>query len=554
MKNLVLIVFAAFFIGCGSGSGGGDSTPETPENTVIINEVLASNKTGLQDPKYNKYSDWIELYNSSTNDVDLSGYGLSNSKKSFSWKFPQGSTIGADSYLLIWADDKNSTTSLHTDFKLSKDGDNVVLFDKTGEILQNLEFKEQYSDVSYANDGTDHYIKTVVPTPERKNEIFEALKSEKPTVDIKGGNYPQELTITLSAAAGAKIYYELDSKKVTTLSDLYTKPIKLYKYTELRAAALEIEQGKMLSKELSETYVFQKEVQINEILADNKSVNSDEDGNFGDWIELYNNSYSNIKLDGYGLSTSKKAPSWYFPVNTYIGAHSYLLIWADDKNSSLHTDFKLKAKDDKVVLFDNSGDIIDLVEFKNQYTDYSYAKDINNTFQKTYIVTPAKANTIGAVVKSQKPDFTPDGGTYTRLPTLILSTQNPSDIYYTTDGKSADEKSTKYTAPIALNSYTEVNAVAKEMKDGYVLSSNETEYYVLNHGLYIEEVLAKNDTINTDPDFDEYGDWVKLHNSNSSDVDISSYALSKSRGGRRDCRHPLPEGRQPRCGSDNSGI
>lgn len=49
------------------------------------------------------YSDWIEIYNSSSEPINLNGYTLSDS--SATWTFPQV-TIKASGYLLVWASDK----------------------------------------------------------------------------------------------------------------------------------------------------------------------------------------------------------------------------------------------------------------------------------------------------------------------------------------------------------------------------------------------------------------------------------------------------------------
>ena len=47
---------------------------------VIINEVSSSNKNILQDNN-GEYSDWIELYNISTDTVNLDGYAISDRYK-----------------------------------------------------------------------------------------------------------------------------------------------------------------------------------------------------------------------------------------------------------------------------------------------------------------------------------------------------------------------------------------------------------------------------------------------------------------------------------------
>lgn len=80
--------------------------------TVVINEVQSSNDATCID-EIGESSDWIELYNNGTEDVDLSGWGLSdNMSKLFKWTFPEGTVIKADGYLRVFADStKNKTTA-----------------------------------------------------------------------------------------------------------------------------------------------------------------------------------------------------------------------------------------------------------------------------------------------------------------------------------------------------------------------------------------------------------------------------------------------------------
>ena len=60
---------------------------------VFINEISSNNKNSIID-SYGNYSDWIELYNSGKNDVNLTGFGLSNEFFiPFKWKFPNNTII-----------------------------------------------------------------------------------------------------------------------------------------------------------------------------------------------------------------------------------------------------------------------------------------------------------------------------------------------------------------------------------------------------------------------------------------------------------------------------
>ena len=90
---------------------------------VIINEILCSNGSTLISRETGQFADWIEIYNTDDNAIDLSGYFLSDSENNpAKWSFPPNSSIGPHAYLVIWADKVNG--GLHTNFGLSKGGEN----------------------------------------------------------------------------------------------------------------------------------------------------------------------------------------------------------------------------------------------------------------------------------------------------------------------------------------------------------------------------------------------------------------------------------------------
>ena len=43
-------------------------------------------------------------------------------------------------------------------------------------------------------------------------------------------------------------------------------------------------------------------IQLNEIVSSNATIIKDEDGDYPDWIEIFNKSDSNISIDGFSLS------------------------------------------------------------------------------------------------------------------------------------------------------------------------------------------------------------------------------------------------------------
>ncbi len=73
-------------------------------------------------------------------------------------------------------------------------------------------------------------------------------------------------------------------------------------------------------------------LQLNEILASNRSGILDEDNATSDWIELCNRSDTPIRLDGYKLTDNRAAgEAWSLP-DDYIPARGYYLIWMSGTN------------------------------------------------------------------------------------------------------------------------------------------------------------------------------------------------------------------------------
>ena len=139
---------------------------------IRINEFMASNGDTIED-QYGEDSDWIELYNTSEEDVNLKGLCLSDGKKNLEkFVFPDY-VMPAGSYLLIFASGKEEVgeTEIHVPFKLSAAGEKVVV-SYQDVILDIVTFDKQQRDVSYAlkDDGTWAFCDTPTPGAENKFE------------------------------------------------------------------------------------------------------------------------------------------------------------------------------------------------------------------------------------------------------------------------------------------------------------------------------------------------------------------------------------------------
>jgi hypothetical protein len=124
---------------------------------VVINEFMAGNDTTVAD-EWGEYEDWIELYNSSAQTVDLGGLFLSDAvDRATKWELP-AVQLAAHGHLLIWADKDPQQGPLHADFKLDAGGEMIGLYSRDGVIaLDHLTFGPQESDRSYGRcpDGSD---------------------------------------------------------------------------------------------------------------------------------------------------------------------------------------------------------------------------------------------------------------------------------------------------------------------------------------------------------------------------------------------------------------
>lgn len=206
------------------------------------------------------------------------------------------------------------------------------------------------------------------------------------------------------------------------------------------------------------------QVVINEFLAANKSSISDPQyGAKADWIELYNTGAGAADLTGYTLSDNSLDPAaWTLPANTAIPAGGYLILWADGKNTGLHTNFKLGASGESLMLSHPDATVADSYTFGIQTDDISMGRMPNGKGDFVYytVPTPGAANGAGGLLgTAPEPIFSVVSGFYPTTKTVALSTTLASStIRYTTDGSEPTASSTAYSAPISIAKTTVLRA------------------------------------------------------------------------------------------------
>ncbi|MBQ3940651.1 MAG: CotH kinase family protein [Oscillospiraceae bacterium] len=190
-------------------------------SALCINEVCSTNRNSLKAADGSS-PDWIELYNAGTSACDLSGIGLSDGDKNrYKFTFPQGASLGAGKYLIIFCDDTDMTSGeLHAAFKISASGETVYLTAADGTGLDSVELPELDADVSYGRtaDGGDS-LSLLKPTPGSSNDTAEPVcRVEKPVFSAEGGFYDAAFDLTLSGASGCTVLYTLDGSDPRTSS------------------------------------------------------------------------------------------------------------------------------------------------------------------------------------------------------------------------------------------------------------------------------------------------------------------------------------------------
>lgn len=241
---------------------------------------------------------------------------------------------------------------------------------------------------------------------------------------------------------------------------------------------------------LSETYAADSgKILINEFMAINNTNLADTDGEYSDWIELYNPGTSDVNLNGWYITDNPdNLPKWQFPDVT-ISAGGYFVIFASEKNYSaateLHTNFKLSGSGEYLALIEPDG-----ITFSSSFSPgYPYQqKDVsyglyNGVYTYMDTPTPNAANTAGSSVFA--PQFDVERGFFESSFNITLSSVDSNyDIYYTTDGTIPSASTgTKYSSPFAITTTTVLSAICVDK------TTSDMSVVVTNTYLFIDDIL-----------------------------------------------------------------
>lgn len=184
---------------------------------VVINELMASNAGSVMSPATN-FDSWVEFYNPSDQNVNLAGMYLCDDAD-HSWQMPSNiGSIPAKGYKVVWMG-SNDIKSNQAPFKLDCDGGTIILKDKNGTVVDNLQYPSAMSRTAYARttDGGNEWGWTSTPTPEASNAtaVFASERLEAPVVDKGSTIFKNSLSVKVTIPDGARLMYTTDGSLPT---------------------------------------------------------------------------------------------------------------------------------------------------------------------------------------------------------------------------------------------------------------------------------------------------------------------------------------------------
>ncbi|MFN8299905.1 MAG: CotH kinase family protein [Chitinophagales bacterium] len=233
------------------------------------------------------------------------------------------------------------------------------------------------------------------------------------------------------------------------------------------------------------------QIKINEYSAANKNVAAN-NGEFYDWIELYNAGSSAVNVGGWYLSDNiNNLIKWQIPAGLSINAGAFRLIYCSGRNGvfggQYNTNFKLTQSDtSEYIILTNSGGVIqDSTKIYPNQRNQSHGRSTNGaaTWSVFTSSTPGTSNNAQTAYLNYVPmvQFNLAPGFYSGTQSVTLSCpQSNVTIRYTTNGAIPTTSSTLYSGPISVATTKCIRARAFDNGTQYAPSFTETNTYFIN--------------------------------------------------------------------------
>jgi hypothetical protein len=217
-----------------------------------INEVVSAHTAKSGDP------DWVEIYNESSDSMNLKGYYLSDTKSNLK-KWPvQDMAVKAGGYGVI---EKYKTEGGTAAISISISGETLYLSNPDGQVIDEYEtgVLRPGNSSGLLADGKKMIFDTPTKGDKNSSGTVQGYCSE-PVFSVPGGHQKGTVTLTITTATdGAAIHYTLDGSTPTANSDQYTGPLSVKKPSGAEGVtvkAIAIKSGMLQSDEMVATYLF----------------------------------------------------------------------------------------------------------------------------------------------------------------------------------------------------------------------------------------------------------------------------------------------------------
>jgi len=202
-------------------------------NEIVINEVSIGDGGNIFQEKSN-FSGWIEILNNSENIIELEGFTLVSSDKSF-WTFPKIS-LAPHRYLVIWASDADQIVNdenIFANFTLKNKVNKLGLYSNTNRLVHKINLPRIFTNTSYGlshlNQSNFCFFATTTPARSNESNCFSDPDLGKPRISHASGFYSTAVEISLiSDQTDFPIIYTTDG----TFPDLRQNPVSTKIYTQ----------------------------------------------------------------------------------------------------------------------------------------------------------------------------------------------------------------------------------------------------------------------------------------------------------------------------------
>ncbi|HKK81876.1 MAG TPA: CotH kinase family protein, partial [Prolixibacteraceae bacterium] len=471
----------------------------TANAQVVINEIVSSNSSGVADDIGERH-DWIELYNTSEELVNLKEYSINDDLDASSgWVFPDV-VMEPKSYLLVFASDENRSSEAFHYRTIISEGDDWQYYVPSGSApgegwrepgFDASGWQTGVSGFGYA-DGDDN---TII-NPLQLIYIRKAFEVENPDSIQK-----MILHVDYDDAFAAFINGQLVARgnlNFTDSGNYYSVSVP----TDHEAV--------MYSGNAPDEFVI-----------DLSAIQLQEGRN-------------TLSIQGYNISSTSSDFSL-IPFLT-IGSSAYVKDSVESfmnikgQPRAFHTNFKITSDGESVYLFNPDGEVADSVFVRPLNPDISYGRypDGSNSWAYFNLPTPLEANQNPEnSVPNDSVYFSVPAGFYDGALQVEISTNNTDDtIRYTTNGAKPDQNSLLYSGAITINNTTVlkaakfINGVRRGQPSGntYFINDKHTTPVISlstapkNFFDYYEGILVEGP--NAEPDAPHYGanywmDWEK---------------------------------------------